>query len=126
MVVDLARGILVKYDRTSLKEFGGLITLTKGCAKQFLRRLGYTKRRGSSKAKILPGNFKEIKYFSDVSCSHRRNPSRINYKLGQHSRKREPSTLKSFRLIKEPPVEVSGYGLACVLICTMSGHFLPV
>jgi len=63
VVVDLARGILLKYDRTSLKEFGGSIILTKGWGKQFLRRLGYIKRRGSSKAKILPGNFEEIKFF---------------------------------------------------------------
>ena len=30
VVVGLARGILLKYDRTSLKEFGGSIILTKG------------------------------------------------------------------------------------------------
>ena len=35
VVAGLARGVLLKYDQKSLKEFGSLITLTKGLRKLF-------------------------------------------------------------------------------------------
>ena len=51
-----------KQDRSPiLKEFGGTVQLSKGWAKQVLHRMGFTKRRANSKAKVTPANFEEIK-----------------------------------------------------------------
>ena len=56
------------YYRSLLEEYGGMIKLNKEWAKGILHRMGFTKRRANSKAKILPADFEEIKcnYLSDI------------------------------------------------------------
>ena len=61
IVIGVARGILLKHNRSALKEFGGTVQLSKGWAKQVIHRMGFTKRRANSKAKVTPANFEEIK-----------------------------------------------------------------
>ena len=60
-VIGIGRGIILKHERSSLNEFGGLITLNKDWAIGVLRRMQFTKRRANSKSKVLPTNFEEIK-----------------------------------------------------------------
>ena len=48
------------HERASLEEFGGTVVINKEWAKSVLRRLGYTKRRGNSKSKILPENLRAV------------------------------------------------------------------
>ena len=56
------------YYRSLLEEYGGMIKLNKEWAKNILHRMGFTKRRANSKAKVLPADFEEIKhnYLSDI------------------------------------------------------------
>ena len=61
IVIGTGRAILLKHSKSSLEEFGGSIVLGKEWAKSVLRRMGFTKRRANSKAKIAPKNFAEIK-----------------------------------------------------------------
>ena len=49
VVISGARGILKSMDRTRLAEFGGPATLTKAWAKSLLKRMYFTKRRGTTK-----------------------------------------------------------------------------
>ena len=68
MVIGVARGLLLKHNRSFLSDFGGPITLTKDWAICVMRQMGYTKRRANSKSKVLPQDFKDIKeqYLFDV------------------------------------------------------------
>ena len=61
IVISSAKGILLSQNRTSLSEFGGHITLTVSWAKSLLRRMNFTKRRGTTKARFLPEQFKQLK-----------------------------------------------------------------
>ena len=47
-----AKGILQSQDRTQLAEFGGPATLSIAWAKSLLKRMNFTKRRGTSKSKV--------------------------------------------------------------------------
>ena len=58
IVIGVARGILLKHNRLALEEFGGTAYLSKG---KVLHRMGFTKRKANSKAKVLPDDFEEIK-----------------------------------------------------------------
>ena len=53
IVVAGAEGIIKSYDSNLLKENGGHIACSKSWAKSFLGRLGYVKRRASTKAKVI-------------------------------------------------------------------------
>ena len=48
IIISSATGILLSQSRTSLSEFGGHITLTVAWAKSLLRRMHFTKRRGTT------------------------------------------------------------------------------
>ena len=134
MVVGLARGVLLKHDQTSLKEFGGSIVLTKGWAKQFLRRLGYTKCRGSTKAKILPGNFEEIRDSFLVEVMSvvvmEEIPPELVINWDHTAFKLVPSSNWAMEKKGTKRIEIITIDdkrqITCVLACTMSGYFLPV
>ena len=68
IVVGLGRGLLLKYNKASLDEFGGPIKLSKEWAHSVLQRMGFSKRRANSKSKLTPANFEEIKeqYLVDI------------------------------------------------------------
>ena len=79
IVVAVAHGILLKHDKQQLEEFGGPIKLAKPWAKNVLRRMGFSKRRANSKAKIFPDNFDHIReqYLIDIKicCHYGRDPA---------------------------------------------------
>ena len=61
IIMGIGRGIMLKHNRTGLKEFGGLVNLNKEWAKSVLRRMGFSKRTASSKSKMLLCNLQAIK-----------------------------------------------------------------
>ena len=60
-VISGARGILQFQDRTRLAKFGGPATLTTAWAKSLLRRMNFTKRRGTTKSKLPVEEFNKLK-----------------------------------------------------------------
>ena len=52
-----ARGILLNQDKSRLAEFGGPATLTKAWAISVLKRMNFTKRRGTTKCSVPLENF---------------------------------------------------------------------
>ena len=54
-------GIVRSKDANLLAINGGSITLSKDWAKYILKRMGWVKRRASSKAKVMVENFEEVK-----------------------------------------------------------------
>ena len=57
VVIAGAKGILMTQDRTRLAEFGGPVTLTKAWAISLLKRMNYTKRRGTTKYSMPLADF---------------------------------------------------------------------
>ena len=56
-----AEGIVKNHDSNLLQCNGGHINITKGWAKSFLDRMGYVKRRASTRAKVSPADFEALK-----------------------------------------------------------------
>ena len=134
VVVGVARGMLLKYSHSSLAEFGGHINLTKGWDKSVLRRMGYTKRRGSSTAKVLPSNFEEMKelYLIDIMSvvEMEEIPSDLIINWDHTALKLVPSSSWTMEKKGSKRVEIVAIDdkrqITCVLACTLSGHYLPV
>ena len=61
VVITGAKGILMNQDRTRLAEFGGQVTLIKAWAISLLKRMNYTKRRGTTKYSMPLADFLEVK-----------------------------------------------------------------
>ena len=59
LAVGVARGILLRHSKSTLDDLQ--LNLTRGGVQQVLGRMGFTKRRTNSKAKIIPHNSEEIK-----------------------------------------------------------------
>lgn len=56
-----ARGFVIKKDSNLLAENGGHLSLGKNWAKSFLRRVGFVKRKGTTKAKVAVADFESLK-----------------------------------------------------------------
>ena len=63
IVRGVAEGIVKKYGSNLLSCSGGHINLTKTWTLSFLDRIGFVKRRASTKAKITPADFETHKQF---------------------------------------------------------------
>ena len=55
-----ARGMLNSMDATRLAEHGGQATLGRGWAMSLLKRMNFTKRMGTTQAKITPQDFEQL------------------------------------------------------------------
>ena len=60
-IVLSAEGIIKIHDSNLLASNGGHIVLTKAWGKSILHRMGFVKRRASTKAKVLIENFEQVK-----------------------------------------------------------------
>ena len=61
ITIATATGVVCKRDMSLLKENGGSLELTKNWAKSMLYRMGFVKRRGNTKAKVLVKHFEALK-----------------------------------------------------------------
>ena len=61
VVLSIARALLLKDNRMLMKEFGGPITLEKEWAKNVMKRMGFSKRRGRSTSKVIPAEFEIVR-----------------------------------------------------------------
>ena len=59
IVIAGARGLIQSIDRTMLTEYGGPASLTRGWAISILKRMNFTRRVGTTQAKITAKNFDE-------------------------------------------------------------------
>ena len=60
IAIGCAEGIIRNKDSNLLAANGGHIVLTKSCSKHLLERMGYVKRRASTKAKVNIDDFKAV------------------------------------------------------------------
>ena len=71
IVMAAAQGIMQKFTRNRLVQNGGHIMITQAWAKSFLKRLGFTKRKGTKAVKKLPTGFCDRLHRARESCSRR-------------------------------------------------------
>lgn len=134
IVVDTGRGLLLKYNKAQLDEFGGEVKLTKEWGRSILRRMCFAKRRANSKTKMLPNNFAEIRdnYLIDVQSVVEMEdiPSDLVMNWDQPAVHLVPSSSWTMEKKGTKRVEISALNdkrqITAVFACTMSGNFLPV
>ena len=134
MVIGVARGLLLKHNRSFLNDFGGPITLTKDWAICVMRRMGYTKRRANSKSKVLPQDFKDIKeqylfdvksivLMEDISQEMILNWDQVGMKI-------VPSSAWTMEKSGTKRVEITAIDdkrqITAVFACSLAGPFLPI
>ena len=134
IVIGVARGILLKHNRSALKEFGGTVQLSKGWAKQVLHRMGFTKRRANSKAKVTPANFEEIKktYIIEIKSvvAIEEIPPQLVINWDHTAIKIVPSSSWTMEKKGVKRIEIVAIDdkrqITAVLACTLDGTFLPI
>ena len=68
VVMGIATGVVISHDANLLAENGGHIDITKDWAKRILQRMNMVKRQGTTKAKVMPSDFEQLKaqFLSDI------------------------------------------------------------
>ena len=134
IIMAIGRGIMLKHNRTGLKEFGGLVNLNKEWAKSVLRRMGFSKRRASSKSKMLPCNFQAIKeqFLINVNSVVKMEdiPGDMIIKWDQTAMKLVPFSSWTMEKRGTKRVEISAtddkWQITAVFACSLSGNLLPI
>jgi len=132
IVVGVARGILLRHSKPTLEDIK--LNLTQGWAKQVLRRMGFTKRRANSKAKITPQNFEEIKRLFLIEIKSvvvmEEIPPELVINWDHTAMKIVPSSNWTMEKKGTKRVEIAAVDdkrqITAVLACTLTGIFLPV
>ena len=124
IIISVGHGIMLKCDRSSLEEFRGTVQLNKKWAKSVLRRMGITKRRANSKAKILPGNFIEIKeqYLMGIKSVVTMEELLCELNWDQTAMKIVPSLQWTLEIVATD----DKHQITAVLTCSLAGSFLPI
>ena len=68
VVIGIIKGIMRDTDSNLLAENGGPITVGKEAARRLLGRMQFVKRRGTTKAKVVPSDFQalEAQFLGDI------------------------------------------------------------
>ena len=121
IIISIGHGIMLKCDRSSLEEF---VQLNKKWAKSVLRRMGITKKRANSEAKILPGNFIEIKeqYLMGIKSVVTMEEILCELNWDQTAMKIVPSLQWTLEIVATD----DKHQLTAVLTCSLAGSFLPI
>ena len=134
IIQGVARGILLSHNKSMLEDYGGSIRLNREWARSILRRTGFTKRRGSSKSKVLPLAFAEIKdqFSLDVMSIVKMEeiPADLIINWDQTAMKLVPSCSWTMEKKGTKRVEISGINdkrqITAVFAGSMTGEFLPL
>ena len=133
-VVGIGRGVVLKTDKTILEEFGGPVKLNKEWAKSVLRRMGFTKRRANSKAKVIPDDFVLLKeqFLLDIRTVALMEdiPADLVVNWDQTAMKIVPSCSWTMERKGTKRVEIAAIDykrlITAVFVCSLTGNFLPV
>ena len=135
IVIAAAEGIVKATDRALLAENGGFIKLTLSWAYSLLKRMGFVKRKATTKSKLTltESAFKESKanYLQKIKKAVKdgKIPSDLIINWDQTGIKVVPSSEWTQEQRGAMRVEVAGVDdkrqITVTLACTLSGEFLP-
>ena len=128
-----ARGIVQKVNRGMLAEFGGPITLTKAWVQSLLSRMGFVKRRGTTKAKVSVEKFEIVKksYLDDIASTvfMEEIPSDLIFNWDQTGLNIIPTSSWTMEKKGSRRVELAGLNdkrqITAVFCGSLNGVFLP-
>ena len=134
VIIGVARGLLLKNNKSLILDFGGHISLNKEWAKSVLRRMNFTKRRGNSKAKVLPHDLEVIKkhFLIDIKSviAMEDIPTDLVINWDQTAMKIVPSSSWTMEKRGTKRVEICAIDdkrqITAVFGATLNGDFLPV
>lgn len=134
VVVGIGRGLLLKHDKASLDDFGGPIKPNKEWARSVLRRMGFRKRRATSKSKVTPGDFEALKkqYLLDIYCVVKMEevPDALILNWDQTAMKMVPTSAWTMEKRGTKRVEIAAADdkrqITAVFAGSLTGAFLPI
>jgi len=129
VVISCAEGILMHEDASLLPR----VDLNKGWAQYLLHRMGYVKRKATTKAKVTVENFAQLKsdYLLEIKnvIAMDEIPSQLVINFDQTGLNIVPTSDWTMEAEGSKRVEVIGKDdkrqLTAVLACTLDGDFLP-
>ena len=129
-----AEGIAVNEDASLLQINGGHISLTKHWAKNFLHRIGFVKRKGTTKAKVSVKNFEALKkqFLLNIKCTVEMNeiPPTLIINWDQTGIHYVPVSSWTMEKAGSKRIELVGIDdkqqLTAVFAGTLDGDFLPL
>ena len=136
IVIAAAEGIVLAHDRTLLVQHGGHIHLTRDWALSLLSRMGFVKRKATTKAdvQITEEQFQKIKHsflhqvVSMVKCH--KIPTSLVINLDQTGLNIVPSGEWTMEREGSKRVELAGLGdkrqITATFAVTLNGQFLPM
>ena len=133
ITIAVAQGIVTNYDSNLLSENGGHIALTKSWAKYLLRRLGFVKRRSSTKAKVSASNFaslqEQFSYDARVLIDMMEIPSSLVINWDQTGIQYVPVSQWTMEREGMKRIEITDnqdkHQITAVFVVTMNGNFWP-
>ena len=133
IVMGAAEGIVKKHNSNLLATNGGHIEINKGWAKGFLNRMGFVKRRASTKAKVNPSDFESYKqqFVFDIQTVMEMEEIPRQLVINWDHTGIQYVPVSSWTMAKEGSkrVEIAGINdkrqITAVFANTMSGDFLP-
>ena len=133
ITIAVAQGIVTNYDSNLLSANGGHIILTKFWAKYLLRRLGFVKRRSSTKAKVSASNFallqEQFSYDAKVLIDMMEIPGSLVIIWDQTGIQYVPVSQWTMEREGMKRIEIAGNQdkrqITAVFGVTMDGNFLP-
>ena len=128
-----ARGIIMAHNKALLPEYGGHIVLDKPWGVSLLKRLGYTKRKGTRAARKNPENFEEIstEYKQRIGklITDNNIPAELVINWDQTGIKLVPVSNWTMEKTGNKQITISGLGdkreMTGLLSITLSGELLP-
>jgi len=132
-VMGTATGVVISHDANLLVENGGYINITKEWAQRLLQRMGLVKRKGTTKAKVLPPDFEKLKkqFLSDIRTivAMESIPKELIINWDQTGMKYVPVSDWTFEQKGAKRVEIAGLGdkrqITVLMSCAMDGKLLP-
>ena len=133
IVMATARGVNMSHNANLLAENGGYMNITKDWAKRLLQRMNMVKRKGTTKAKVMPADFDKLKaqFLSDIRIivSMEDIPAELRINWDQSSWKYVPTSNWTFKEKGIKRIEIDGLddkrAITILLSCSMNGKLLP-
>ena len=133
IVIGIITGVLRDIDSNLLSENGGPIRVDKAVARRLLMRMQYVKRRGTTKAKVMPSDFQSLQtlFLDDIRTvvTFEQIPASLilNWDhTGLHYVPTSSWTLEAKGSQKVPITAIDDKRqLTAVFACSLAGDFLP-
>ena len=134
IVIATANGIITKINRTLFQEYGGSVALTRSWAQSLLRRMGFVKRKGGTKTRVLPMNLDDSRsaFLQEIQVTTEFEEIPPQLVLNWHHTALSYVPASKWTMEKQgvTRVEIGGFSdkrqITVLFAATLSGDFLPI